>query len=450
MRRRWRLLGEAILAIALFLVAQSVFVRASGRVPFDGDEGRYIANGRYFGYLFLERDIGRPEWGDNYWTHTQPMLPRYIVGGWLWARGYALDELPEPYLWQKSLKENARQGRVPDEALLAEARAPMVLLTAASVVVLYALGSVLGGPIAGLVAAGLFIASPLAQEDLVRARSESPLNFFLLLALLVGVMGARRGRLGELRSGWAVGLGIILGLGLATKLTALLSLVALGAWVGVVALTARTPGASASASRDPLRAARTVKGWALALVVALGVAVLSNPHLYDNPVTHTIHLLEQRAEEMAEQQRDVEHRALDDWQEQGRYVFRYTFVNYAYRPARIPLEAILAAVGFVALIVRTWLGWRGTGRVPIEGLVLLTVLAYFLGISAGINMAWQRYLAPTVLLRTLLAGVGVAAVVGLLIALVGAVHTRAAALRRTAGQGLGNQAEGLQSRPQTS
>ncbi len=433
--RRRRLLGEALLALGLFVVAQWTFAQATGRVPFDGDEGRYIANGRYFGYLFLERDLTREEWGDNYWTHTQPMLPRYIVGGWLWARGYDLDTLPEPYLWQKSLRENVRQGRVPDDAMLAEARAPMVFLTSSSVVLLYVLGSMLGGPLAGLAAAGFAIASPLVQEDLVRARSESPLCFLLLLALLIGVLGARRVRAGHLSTGWAVGLGIVLGLGLATKLTAMLSLAAVGAWAGLVMLTGRDPATGRLLVGDLSSLARAGGRWALVPAAALAVSILSNPHLYRDPVVHTVHLFEQRADEMDEQQRNMEHRALDGWLERGRYVLRNTFLNYdVYRPARVPLEAALATLGFGALMVRTWLGWRRAGRVSIEALVLLTVLAYFVGITAGVNMAWQRYLAPTVLLRTFLAGLGVSTILWLVLTVVATLRTRAPVLQRTTSQ----------------
>jgi 4-amino-4-deoxy-L-arabinose transferase-like glycosyltransferase len=80
----------------------------------------------------------------------------------------------------------------------------MVILAAAGAVLVYAIRSLLGG----LSAAAFAILSPLAQVRMVRAVSETPLTFFMLL----GVLGARRGRDGSLPLGWAVGLGVVLGL----------------------------------------------------------------------------------------------------------------------------------------------------------------------------------------------------------------------------------------------
>src|SRR5205823_3855122 len=136
---------------------------------------------RYFSYLFLERDLTKPEWGDNFVTHTQPMLTRYILGGWLWAHGYDLFKMPRPYVWDKSLEDNRVTGRVPGEALLRQARAPMVLFATAALAVLYLIGRVLGGALAGVVASVLALSSPLVQETLVRTLPDAPLAFFELL-----------------------------------------------------------------------------------------------------------------------------------------------------------------------------------------------------------------------------------------------------------------------------
>src|SRR5215208_6273580 len=204
-----------MLGLAILIAGLWVFSTAAKTRPFHRDESRSILASRYFGYLFLERDLARPEWGDGPQTHGQPMLMRYLIGGRLWAGGYDLDALPSPYDSDKSLQENRREGRVPDATLLAAARAPMVALAAGAVTLLYLLGRVLGGVAAGLAAATLALGSPFSQTYLVRAKQEAPLVFFLMLTLLVGVLGIRRGREGGLPTGWAVALGVALGLGLA-------------------------------------------------------------------------------------------------------------------------------------------------------------------------------------------------------------------------------------------
>src|SRR5207248_3668501 len=98
------LLSEALLAATVLILALWTFGRVAGRVAYDGDEGFYIWETRYFSYLFLQHDVTRPEWGDTYATHTQPMMAAYVIGGWLWARGYDPQALPErSYDYSKSL-----------------------------------------------------------------------------------------------------------------------------------------------------------------------------------------------------------------------------------------------------------------------------------------------------------------------------------------------------------
>ena len=63
-------------------------------------------------------------------------------------------------------------------------------------------------------------------------------------------------------------------------------------------------------------------------------------------------------------------------------------------------------LGLVALAWRALQEWRARRRLAPHGFVLLTVLVYFAGVTAGLSMTWSRYLTPTVLLACLLAGIG--------------------------------------------
>src|SRR3954447_14952083 len=85
-----RLLG---IGIAVFVLALFVLGWEAQRTGFEADEADYVATSRYFGYLFLQHDVSRPEWGSNHWTRTQPPLTRYIIGGWLTAAGRDLESL---------------------------------------------------------------------------------------------------------------------------------------------------------------------------------------------------------------------------------------------------------------------------------------------------------------------------------------------------------------------
>jgi hypothetical protein len=78
----------------------------------------------------------------------------------------------------------------------------------------------------------------------------------------------------------------------------------------------------------------------------------------------------------------------------------------------LPIEAVLAAVGLAVLLARARRGWRRDGGVSAEGLVVLTVLAYFAGTTVGLVMAWDRYFVPTLVLGVLLSGIGLGAFAG--------------------------------------
>jgi hypothetical protein len=398
--RSWRLLLEAVTALGLLFAALSVFGVAATRVEVRSDERLYLDRTRYFAYLFLQHDVSRSEWGDNESTHSHPMLADFIVGAGLWARGYRLP--PDGIL---------PPARSVPNALMTEARMPMATFAVGAVGVLYLLGRALGGPVAGLTAAALMVAGPLERVDLVQARAESPLAFFLLLALLLGVLGARRGGGGGLPSGWALALGLALGLGLGTKLTAALGLLAVLGWGALIAVVAARQGGTSGAGRL-VCAWRAGRGWGLALLVALGTFVGTDPHLYPGPIEHTSHLIKERRAEMLRQQPLYPGHAVRNPLNRPGRVLRASLIEETWGGSRgFPLEAALAGGGALALALAVRRGWRETGYPPSEGLVLLTVFVYFVGISVGLEMAWPRYFLPTHILGTILCGRGASAVI---------------------------------------
>jgi hypothetical protein len=409
----WRWLLEAIMAVGLLVGGLLVFGRAAEWSAYHGDEGHYLWSARYFDWLFVEHDLARSDWGDNYYTHTQPMFTRYLLGAWLWSRRQHPDSIPQlydRYDHGSSLEENRRAGRVPDDALLAEARAPMVVGAAVAVVLLYLLGRALAGPVAGLAAAGFALGSPFTQELMVRATPEALLACCLLFGLWLGLQGARRSRAGGLPLGWAVPLGFVLGLAAGTKLTGFLSVASTLAWGLLMAgLAAFRPAGQSSLSARLARAASAGRGWGLAVAIALGVYTISNPHLYPNPLLHTLHLFEQGGQELAEAQRNVPGDALLNPLDRPGRLLEGSLVSGTLTGSRgYPIEAILTTIGVGTLLVATRRGWQRRGRVPAEALLLLTGLTYTVGVSATLFLAWPRYYIPTLLLGCLCSGVGLA------------------------------------------
>lgn len=381
-RGRLRLVGQVALVLIVFGGALWSFTRAAAETDYDGDEGFYIWESRYFSYLFVKHHLTGPEWGDSYATHTQPMLAAYVIGAWLWTQGYDLEALPEySYDWSKTLRQNVRDGRVPDAVLLGHARAPMVLIAAAAIVALYLLGRAIAGATAGLTAVALATTNELVREHLVQARSEALLAASILISLYLAVVALRRGGHGRLPYRWALALGATLGLGLASKLTAVLGLAAVGVCFLVVTVVAACQG--------PAR--RAQERW------------------------HSFHLFQTLVEDTRGLERLFPQDVVSDPLDRLQLVLRMSLITTA-PPGmrRVPLIALLAAIGVGWLIWEARRRWRESGRLPAEALALLLTLAYSVGISASLSLAWARYFLPTLLLGTFLAGLGVSTVQRLL------------------------------------
>jgi hypothetical protein len=125
---------------------------------------------------------------------------------------------------------------------------------------------------------------------------------------------------------------------------------------------------------------------------------------------HTGHLIQQRRSEMAVQQRGRPWHAVHEPSQRLAFVFGGSFFRETWSGSQgLPIEALLAPIGFANLAATTWRGVRQTRQLPPEGLLLLTMLVYFLGISAGLLLAWSKYILASFLLGTLLSGVGLVA-----------------------------------------
>ena len=411
------------LAVLIFAIGVGVLWPVAHHVPYHVDEGDYITTARYFDYLFLHWDLRNDAWKDNLATHTQPMLTRYITGCWLWLRGHNLLTL-EPTLPPPPGGNGSSWPRW----LVIEARAPSVAFAAGDLVLLYWLGYLIAGPIAGIVAAALVLANPWLHVLLVRVIPEPSLTFFLLLTLCLAMIGVRRGRRGELPLGWAVATGIALGLALQSKLTAVFSLVALAGWALMVVAAAwwRNRRELRMAGREVWSAGR---GWAVAIVLALAVFVLTNPHLYPNPVLHTEHLFQERSTTMHAQAADDPSEATGNLVDRVSYVLGGSLVLHLHAPTYssrispwtgapttddplgvwhgIPLAVLLAPLAAAWLMIRSWRTWMSQRCLAAEGLLLLTTIVYLVGIAITIGLKWYRYLVPTYVLASLLAGIGI-------------------------------------------
>jgi hypothetical protein len=413
-RLRWT--AEILLVLGVFAAGLLVFFTAKTKI--DSDEGNWIGTTRYFETLFIQHDVSPEAWADGYWTRTQPMVFRYVIGSWLWLRGHDLQIQNPNYDYSKTAAANRRLGLAPADDVLDDARKPARLMAALGAVMLYLVVRVLAGPVGGIVGglsgAASFIGSPYLEEHLIRAKAESTLMFFLLTALLLAILSVRRPRDTRSSVRWGVASGLLLGLAFGVKLTVVLALIAVTIWgVGTCLATwgIRTGRAGWLVRIVPLfrgtgdrQAAPWV--WPLAaLVTAAFVFIVSNPFLWPSPIARSWLLFENRRDEMAQQQIDVPSRAVYSLEHRARLVWERSVWNDAFSPSRLgwPLEAVLTVIGAFWLAARAFTT-RDVGRRRAEVLVLLWLLCLWAGVTAGLGFLLQHYFVPTAVIATLLSG----------------------------------------------
>ena len=406
----------------LFLASAAVFLRAAETVPFHGDESEWIAAGRYFRFIFLDRDVTSEVWRPSWLNRDQPPLGRYIIGGIVWASGTDPGKVNRTYAWERDYAQNLRDGRVPDPSILMPVRRTMAIIGALSIVLLFVAGRIVGGMLTGTVAGLFATASPLLQSYFVQARTEAMLAFFTVLALVPLLWFARRfqqtGRLSWV--GWTVG--PILGLALATKLTAAVAILGVCAYGGVAGL--------ARLRRSRVDAVRML-GWSVGTgLLATLVWVAVNPFLWPDPVGRTWSMLEQQQSIMVEQGEQFGNPVEVALPGQLLLMVQRTFVenstpafDYGAPKGSEPLirrtfteiptvfgvsvELVLAGIGLAILLWRGIAVWLAGERHGVETALLWWLAAYLLGIGVNLSLDWPRYYVPTAFYGALAIGLGV-------------------------------------------
>ena len=409
------------LLIVLVLVAVGLVQNLAhvDSTPFHRDEARWTHRARYVRHL---QDPLGDYWRDRGLMRGQAPLGSYLMGVGLLAQGRDLDTNG---LWSlnHSAAWNRREGRMPTAADLTAARRTDAVVGALTVVALYLLTRRFGNRVAGAAAALLVIPHPLHIYLSSLAGSDA------LLALLVLLAALAAWRLAE-RPTWprALLLGVLLGLGGATKLSPLLVTLPLAALGGALVGWGwlRQPFAwrqGRSGATPPEVAARRADrglGWRLLALplIAIVVFVATYPYLWPDPITRTGHIFAFRAGEM-ENQGDiwnnvaVETRA-EALQRVGLTLTRY-FSTTGRALAELPagwqpddrlatrlreLELALAVPGLLILVAIVWS--RGP-RSP-HALAAI-VLGAQVGITiVGMRADFARYHLPILLAAALCTG----------------------------------------------
>ncbi len=427
-------LARGFTGLYLALLMGLVFVGV-WQSQFSEDESQWIYTSRYL-TLFSKGQFDSPEW-DTYWTQTQPPLARYVMGASLKLGGYNLLELNGPWDFTKEPIENEALGNKPTPEMLVWARLPMGLLSALSVLLLFGIGSSIGGTAAGLGAASWMTLNLRIRDLTTRAEADGLLIFFMLAGLLLTILLTRKlfsdsqSRL-RTTTGIAIALGLVFGLGMTAKLTAAVGLLALPAAILAVLIYRwlRTR------SDLPGSMVAIVSTTLISSVLALVLFVALNPALYPAPFTGAFDMFHYRQVEMEQQMATYPTGALAEGLPRiiaglQRPLFTYgggtsLAIRLGGQDARafgeaLPLDAILVIVGLAVTIrlIVTGLGEKPGNkqqvdpaneqvhRVDASITALVWTAVFFAAIVATMGLDWDRYTLPLMVFAALWVGIAI-------------------------------------------
>ena len=404
---------DVAIAAALFLIAFWQNLSDVPRTPFHPDETRWLNRAHYLRDVL---DPFGPTWDDGYLSRGQPPLGSYLMGIGLLLQGR---DLETNGVWDFSQDEawNVARGNMSDPADLEAGRRINAVVGAVTVVALYLLVARLTNRIGATVAALFLAIHPLMIALSSQALSDALTAFLVVLAALAAAALADRPT-------WrrAVLLGVLLGLGGATKLSPLLVTMPLAGLGFVLIVVNRCRGGrgrrgDSSLSPSPRSTPVASLAWKLLALplIAFAAFVLVNPYLWPDPIGRTRNLFAFRVEEMADQGRRWPEVAVEnpvdalgrvgetlseEYSVSGRVAARLARgLGREWRPAGIDLPfAIVGGEILLALAI-----WRGPGsRWALVGVVLGAQAAL---VVAGMRSDYARYHLPVLMAAAACVGV---------------------------------------------
>ena len=371
-------------------------------VPFAEDENQGIHTSTYFDIL-INQGNQSDEWNENYWTLTQPPMPRYVIGFSRLLFGYEAKELNTPWDFSFSNEQNIADGCMPSEALLMISRLPMSVLAGLTCTIIFAILLQGSGYLAAVIFAILFMFNGYLQVIMNRAKGDPPFVFFLILTALVTVIAftalkkvdilrdPRKFRwvyvlffLSGLSCGWT-GASIINGLLVSVSIAALI----------FIQVMFFTPEWDKQTRFEVI--VRAV------FVTAIGVLIgfiLLNPYLYPNPIYRIGRMFKFRFQEMSVQFAQFPDQRFDTLAQKIPVLFNELFakwMTFSFPGAQF-IYFGLTIIGAVH-VVKRFFAWnrKGVGSPAVFVLVIILLPLAIAGYMSPLN--WGRYFVSGVLLN---------------------------------------------------
>jgi hypothetical protein len=399
-----QLATNLILALALFAVSFAINNDHLKQTEMHPDETRWLNRAYYF------EDFANPygeTWQDYYLTRGQPPGGSYLMGIGLFLQGQPLDSNG---VWDFHFGTdwNEMAGAIPTDDVLMAGRRTNALVGALVVVLAYAVASMLTNRFGGVVA-GLFLAyHPLHIMLSTQALSDELLALSLAVAFVAAFRFASRPGYG-----WALLMGISLGVGGATKLAPLALSFVLAAF-GALWLFWQWRQHGKESLRWP--ASRQGVYLLIQPLISGFIFVALYPYLWTDPIGRSLNLLDFRRTEMASQARiwpwarvDNPKEAFMRYGEQlhdaassTRHLLEWANENLGLSIQNpISFDFILIAIGAILLI-----------RIVIQrglwsphAFVALLMAAEVGAVTVGLGVDFYRYYLPVLLVNSVLVGV---------------------------------------------
>lgn len=394
---------DVIVPLLLFVFAAIQSLGAIDDTSFHPDESRWLNRAHFV------RDLAEPfgaTWQDYYTTRGQPPMGSYLMGIGLLLQGRDLDTNK---IWDFAYdtRWNRFIGAMPSKEDLEAGRRTNAIVGAFVVVAVYFIVSRLSNRVGGLIA-GLFLSlHPLHIHLGSQALSDQLLALLLALAFLCAFRFGRDPTWGK-----AILLGVLLGLGGATKLSPLLLSIPL-AGLGVLRLVYEYWRHRASFSVT--HAVQTAIMLIVQPLIAFAAFVVVSPYLWPDPIRRTYYLFEFRRVEMVGQSNNwpsvaVANPAAALSRIGKRLNEDFSTTEHAQRwfgeligldQSVIGFDLLLGAIGGLLLILIVFKRGIWSPHAVTAGLMLSELAAVVLGMSSD----FYRYYLPVVLIVAILVGV---------------------------------------------
>ena len=312
-----------------------------------------------------------------------------------------------PFWWEKNQHLPEKNPGIQPRLLLC-ARTTCALFGLGAALLMFLIGYLTAGPLAGVLMSLLFAYSPLVLLVSRRAMVEGPLLFFIGAAVLIQVyffshLRESRRKLGRIAC-FALAEGVCLGCVVGTKLTGALVAVAFVVTMSALSVLelrrgSRSPGRGRAPAREPSRLAASLTPLAIALVVgvvAFAFFVCAKPSLCGAPISGFVQLVRDNAANAATAHRSFPERALNTLGERAKAMLRMTCTGRAVSFPRLLTRwghTLLFFLGFLLLAtgeIRSLLKGQPTAKLP----VLIWIATSFACVTLWLPVDWDRYFTP--------------------------------------------------------